>query len=321
MTEPASSQRRGLGRGLAVLIGQPAGPAELHELPVGAIRPNRRQPRKRLDSESVSELAESVRVQGVVQPILVRPAEEGYELIAGERRWRAARAAGLPTIPAVVREAEDRDTLLLALVENVARENLTAVEEARAYAALLDEFGLTLAEVAERVGRSKPSVSNRLRLLDLPGGRPRARRARPADGGTRAGRAGGARPRGTSPARAQDRPQRHVRTGGRARGALGRCTCSAEDGEITRRPGADRPCPRGPCSADGSGRPSRPGPTRAALRGRDRAGRAVRGARVRRGPAAARVLSPNGVSSPVLQPVPADAGPTPGRTMHASSGD
>ena len=168
MTEPASSQRRGLGRGLAVLIGQPAGPAELHELPVGAIRPNRRQPRKRLDSESVSELAESVRVQGVVQPILVRPAGEGYELIAGERRWRAARAAGLPTIPAVVREAEDRDTLLLALVENVARENLTAVEEARAYAALLDEFGLTLAEVAERVGRSKPSVSNRLRLLDLP---------------------------------------------------------------------------------------------------------------------------------------------------------
>jgi ParB family chromosome partitioning protein len=135
---------------------------------VGAIRPNRRQPRKRLDSESVSELAESVRVQGVVQPVLVRPAGDGYELIAGERRWRAARSAGLATIPAVVREAEDRDALLLALVENVARENLSAVEEARAYATLLDEFGLTLGDVAERVGRSKPSVSNRLRLLDLP---------------------------------------------------------------------------------------------------------------------------------------------------------
>jgi ParB family chromosome partitioning protein len=168
VSEQATSRRRGLGRGLEVLVGPSVAPAELHHLPIGAIRPNRRQPRKRLDSESVSELAESVRVQGVVQPVLVRPADDGYELIAGERRWRAARAAGLATIPAVVREAEDRDSLLLALVENVARENLSAVEEARAYASLLDEFGLSLGEVAERVGRSKPSVSNRLRLLDLP---------------------------------------------------------------------------------------------------------------------------------------------------------
>jgi ParB family chromosome partitioning protein len=168
VTDLAHGRRRGLGRGLEVLIGQSAAPGELQQLPVGAIRPNRRQPRRRLDSESVSELAESVRVQGVVQPVLVRPAGDGYELIAGERRWRAARSAGLATIPAVVREAEDRDALLLALVENVARENLSAVEEARAYATLLDEFGLTLGDVAERVGRSKPSVSNRLRLLDLP---------------------------------------------------------------------------------------------------------------------------------------------------------
>lgn len=168
MTDLAHGRRRGLGRGLEVLIGQSAAPGELQQLPVGAIRPNRHQPRKRLDSESVSELAESVRVQGVVQPVLVRPAGDGYELIAGERRWRAARSAGLATIPAIVREAEDRDALLLALVENVARENLSAVEEARAYATLLDEFGLTLGDVAERVGRSKPSVSNRLRLLDLP---------------------------------------------------------------------------------------------------------------------------------------------------------
>jgi ParB family chromosome partitioning protein len=144
-------------------------PNELLQLPVGSIKPNRRQPRKRIDGESVSELAESIRTQGVVQPVLVRPVAEGeYELIAGERRWRASKAAGLATIPAVVRETEDRDSLLLALVENVARENLTAVEEARAYASLIDEFALSLGDVAERVGRSKPSVSNRLRLLELP---------------------------------------------------------------------------------------------------------------------------------------------------------
>ena len=98
----------------------------------------------------------------------MQPPTDGYELIAGERRWRAARLAGLATIPAVVREADDRDTLLLALVENVARENLSPVEESRAYAALMDEFDLSLGDVAERVGRSKPSVSNRLRLLELP---------------------------------------------------------------------------------------------------------------------------------------------------------
>src|SRR5262249_14045607 len=107
--------------------------------------------------------------QGLLQPVVVRPrAEGGYELIAGERRWRAARDAGIEEVPAIVREADDRDSLLLALVENVAREQLSAVEEARAYAVLIDEFGLTLAEVAERVGRSKPSVSNRIRLLELP---------------------------------------------------------------------------------------------------------------------------------------------------------
>jgi ParB family chromosome partitioning protein len=110
-----------------------------------------------------------MRHQGVLQPVVVRPrAEGGYELVAGERRWRAAREAGLPTLPAIVRESDDRDALLLGLVENVAREDLSPVEEARAYASLLDEFELTLGEVAEHVGRSKPSVSNRLRLLELP---------------------------------------------------------------------------------------------------------------------------------------------------------
>ncbi len=149
--------------------GLDAGAAELLHLPVDAIHANPRQPRKRFDGEAGSGLAESVRRQGVIQPLLVRPrAAGGYELIAGERRWRAAREAGHETVPAVVREADDRDTLLLGLVENVAREQLSPAEEARAYAVLLDEFGLALGEVAERVGRSKPSVSNRIRLLELP---------------------------------------------------------------------------------------------------------------------------------------------------------
>jgi ParB family transcriptional regulator, chromosome partitioning protein len=166
----SAPNRRGLGRGLEVLVGglEPNA-AELLEVPVEAIHPNPKQPRKRFDGEAGSGLAESVKRQGVIQPLLVRPrAAGGYELIAGERRWRAAREAGHATVPAVVREADDRDTLVLGLIENVAREQLTPVEEARAYAALLDEFGLVLGEVADRVGRSKPSVSNRVRLLDLP---------------------------------------------------------------------------------------------------------------------------------------------------------
>jgi len=145
------------------------GSPELIELSVDVIHANPRQPRKRFDGEAGSGLAESIRAQGVIQPLLVRPRTAGgYEIVAGERRWRAAREAGRQTVPAVVRETDDRDTLLLGLVENVAREQLTPVEEARAYAVLIDEFSLSLGEVAERVGRSKPSVSNRIRLLDLP---------------------------------------------------------------------------------------------------------------------------------------------------------
>jgi ParB family transcriptional regulator, chromosome partitioning protein len=142
---------------------------ELVQLPVGSIRANTRQPRRRLDGERIEELADSIRAQGVVQPVVVRSSPEGgYELIAGERRWRAARVAGLATVPALVREADDRNSLLLALVENVAREDLSPIDEARAYAVLMDEFGLGLGEVAEQVGRSKPTVSNRVRLLELP---------------------------------------------------------------------------------------------------------------------------------------------------------
>jgi ParB family chromosome partitioning protein len=161
-------RRRGLGRGLEVLVGGPGEP-ELAHLPVETIHANPRQPRKRFDGEATSALADSIRAQGLVQPVVVRPRKAGgYELIAGERRWRAAREAGVPTVPALVREADDRDTILLGLVENVAREQLSAVEEARAYALLMDEFELTLGDLGERVGKAKPTVSNRLRLLELP---------------------------------------------------------------------------------------------------------------------------------------------------------
>jgi ParB family transcriptional regulator, chromosome partitioning protein len=162
-------QRRGLGRGLELLVGGGAERQELAQIRVDEITPNARQPRRRFEPEATAGLAESIRRQGLLQPVVVRPsAAGGYELIAGERRWRAAKDAGVETLPAIVRDADDRDSLLLALVENVAREQLSAVEEARAYASLLDEFGLSLGDVAERVGRSKPSVSNRLRLLELP---------------------------------------------------------------------------------------------------------------------------------------------------------
>ncbi len=164
-----STARRGLGRGLEVLVGGRGDAPELVQLKVEEITPNERQPRRRFEPEATAGLAQSIKHQGLLQPVVVRPKPAGgYELIAGERRWRAAREAGLDTVPALVRAADDRDTLLLALVENVAREDLSAVEEARAYAVLIDEFGLSLGEVAERVGRSKPSVSNRLRLLELP---------------------------------------------------------------------------------------------------------------------------------------------------------
>jgi ParB family transcriptional regulator, chromosome partitioning protein len=163
----SSAPRRGLGRGFEVLIGgaQP----ELAHIAVDQIHANAKQPRKRFDHEAVSGLAESIKAQGLIQPVVVRPRlEGGYELIAGERRWRAAKEAGIASLPAVVREADDRDSLLPGLVENVSREDLSPIEEARGYAILIDEFGLSLGEVAERVGKSKPTVSNRIRLLELP---------------------------------------------------------------------------------------------------------------------------------------------------------
>jgi ParB family transcriptional regulator, chromosome partitioning protein len=164
----SAPNRRGLGKGLEVLIGGREG-QELAELPVDQIHPNPRQPRRRFEPDAANGLASSIRTQGLLQPVVVRPrAAGGWELIAGERRWRAAKDAGLVALPALVRDADDRDTLLLSLVENVAREQLSPVEEARAYALLLDEFDLSLGDVAERVGKAKPTISNRVRLLDLP---------------------------------------------------------------------------------------------------------------------------------------------------------
>ena len=166
MSEPA---RRGLGRGFEVLIGGTSAEPQLMHMPVEMIHANPRQPRRRFEQEATSELADSVRAQGLIQPVVVRPRDDGgYELVAGERRWRAAVEAGLATVPAIIREADDREALLLGLVENVAREQLSPVEEARAYAVLVDEFDLGLGEVAERVAKAKPTVSNRLRLLELP---------------------------------------------------------------------------------------------------------------------------------------------------------
>jgi ParB family transcriptional regulator, chromosome partitioning protein len=165
---PKQAQRRGLGRGFEVLLGG-VGDPQLISVPVELIHPSPRQARRKFEQEATAGLAESIRAQGLVQPIVLRPrAGGGYELIAGERRWRAAREAGVPALAAVVREADDREAVLLGLVENVAREQLSPVEEAHAYALLLDEFDLSLGEVSERVGKSKPAVSNRLRLLELP---------------------------------------------------------------------------------------------------------------------------------------------------------
>src|SRR3954469_19863161 len=167
----ASAAKRGLGSGLAAILPEAAAEhaGELRELPVGVIKPNPTQPRTKIDPEPLSALASSIEANGVVQPLLVRPLPDGsYELIAGERRWRAAQAAGLAKVPAVVRDQELAERLQVALIENMVREDLNPVDEARACAALVDELGLSKEELGKRVGRSRPAVSNLIRLLDLP---------------------------------------------------------------------------------------------------------------------------------------------------------
>ena len=181
-----SSKKRGLGRGLDALLGtgnKGAAPADeapagegLRTLPLSQLQPGKYQPRSAMDPAKLTELAESIKAQGLIQPIVVREIGKGkdgqarYEIIAGERRWRAATQAGLTDVPVVLREVDDRASIAMALIENIQREDLNPLEEALALSRLIDEFSLTHQQAAEAVGRSRASVSNLLRLLELPEG-------------------------------------------------------------------------------------------------------------------------------------------------------
>jgi len=171
--------RRGLGRGLSALLGEaaPAPPAPADgdrtagpsQVPVDSVTPNPLQPRRRFDAAELEQLAQSIREKGVLQPILVRPAPDGrYEIVAGERRWRAAQAAGVRMIPALVRSLSDAESVEIAIVENVQRADLSAIEEAEGYRSLAERFGRTQAQIAATVGKSRVHVANALRLLQLP---------------------------------------------------------------------------------------------------------------------------------------------------------
>ncbi len=159
---------KGLGRGLDALLGEKPGEGAQRSLPVMALQPGRYQPRTRMDANSLNELAASITVQGIMQPILVRPVEEGrFEIIAGERRWRASQIAGLAEVPVLVREIPDESALAMSLIENIQREDLNPLEEAAGIQRLIDEFAMSHQEAADAVGRSRPTASNLLRLLQL----------------------------------------------------------------------------------------------------------------------------------------------------------
>ncbi len=181
----SAAKKRGLGRGLDALLGpkgavtpvsvaavaEPQPGEVLRKLQIDLLQPGKYQPRREMDEAKLSELSESIKAQGVIQPILVRQVEGGRnEIVAGERRWRASRLAGLHEVPVVVRELEDRTVIAMALIENIQREDLNPLEEAEALQRLISEFSLTHAEAAQAVGRSRASVSNLLRLIDLPAG-------------------------------------------------------------------------------------------------------------------------------------------------------
>jgi ParB family chromosome partitioning protein len=178
-------QRGGLGRGLSALIPGATEEGGLVEVPVGAIAPNPRQPRESFDEESLGALAASIREVGVLQPIVVRRRDRGYELVAGERRLRAARLAGLATVPAVFRETDESESLREALIENIHRQDLAPLEMAAAFQELQDDLGVSQDELAERLGYSRPHVANTIRLLQLP---PEVQRL-VAEGGLSAGHA------------------------------------------------------------------------------------------------------------------------------------
>ena len=159
---------KGLGRGLDALLGADETPrGALATIETARIRPGRYQPRTRMDEQALAELAQSIRAQGLLQPVVVRPVDGGYELIAGERRWRAAQMAGLAQVPAVVREVPDDAALVMALIENIQREDLNPVEEATGVQRLIEEFKMTHEQAADAVGRSRSATSNLLRLLKL----------------------------------------------------------------------------------------------------------------------------------------------------------
>src|SRR5262249_42731221 len=165
-----AERKRGMGRGLAAILPESsAGGPELRELDVSRIEPNPDQPRANFDAAGIDALAGSLRAGGRLQPLIVRPLDDGrYELVAGERRWRAAQKAGIDRVPAVIRSSPEDERLQAALIENMVREDLNPVEEARACAALVDDLGISKEELARRVGRSRAAISNLIRLLDLP---------------------------------------------------------------------------------------------------------------------------------------------------------
>jgi len=163
-------KKKGLGRGLDALLDVSSGPENMRQdtLPVTRLQPGKYQPRTRMDADSLNELAASIKAQGIVQPILVRPVEgDRFEIIAGERRWRAAQLAGISEVPVLVREIPDEATLAMSLIENIQRENLNPLEEAAGIQRLVDEFGMSHQQAADAVGRSRPAASNLLRLLQL----------------------------------------------------------------------------------------------------------------------------------------------------------
>lgn len=164
------NNKRGLGKGLGALIPENEEKVQnaIVELKVTDVEPNDKQPRRVFDDQALTDLSESIKEHGVVQPIIVRQVENGYQIIAGERRWRASRLAGKKTIPAIVKECSNLEVMELALIENLQREDLNSIEEAQAYKSLIEEYNMTQEEISKKIGKSRPAIANSLRLLQLP---------------------------------------------------------------------------------------------------------------------------------------------------------